>query len=334
MSQQNQTDIYKTNSQPEGRQPRPSVATSRRRLDQNVRRTFLVITLLPLFLIIVVTIALVIRSWPILSAYPLKDLFLGSIWRPDKGLFGFFPYIMATFWVTAVGVILAVPPCLFVSIYLAEYAHSFTRLIAKPILDLLSAIPPVVYGVWGLVAIVPFVDKVLAPLSERWLGSISIFKVNQPTGFGILAAGIVLAVMIAPLIISVMYEIFSTVPNDLRHASLAVGATQWQTIRNIVLPQVAPGIIAAIVLGASRALGETIAVLMVVGNVAQVPTSIFDAAYPLPALIANNYGDMMSIPLYDSALLTAALVLLVVILIFNILSMLVIQRMLRRKWAF
>jgi phosphate transport system permease protein len=139
--------------------------------------------------------------------------------------------------------------------------------------------------------------------------------------------------MIAPLIISVMYEIFSTVPNDLRHASLAVGATQWQTIRTIILPQVAPGILAAIVLGASRAFGETIAVLMVVGNIPQIPTSIFDSAYPLPALIANNYGEMMSIPLYDSALLSAALVLLVVILIFNILSTLVIQRMMRRKWA-
>ena len=333
MSQQNQSVIYETNSQPEGRSHRPSVAAHRSRLDQTVRRTFLAITLLPLFLIAVVTIALVIRSWPILSAYPLKNLLLGSIWRPDKGLFGFFPYIMATFWVTTVGVLLATPACILVSIYLAEYAHSFTRTLAKPILDLLAAIPPVVYGVWGLVAIVPFVDKVLAPLSDRWLSSVSIFKVNQPTGFGILSAGIVLAVMIAPLIIAVMYEIFSTVPNDLRHAALAVGATLWQTIRTVVLPQVAPGIIAAIVLGASRALGETIAVLMVVGNVAKTPTSIFDAAYPLPALIANNYGDMMSIPLYDSALLSAALVLLIVILIFNILSTLVIQRMLRQKWA-
>ena len=147
------------------------------------------------------------------------------------------------------------------------------------------------------------------------------------------AGGIVLAVMIAPLIISVTFEVFSTVPNDLRHASLAVGATQWQTIRNIVLPQVTPGIIAAVVLAASRAFGETIAVLMVVGNVPQIPTSIFDSAYPLPALIANNYGEMMSIPLYDAALLGAALVLLVVILIFNILSTLVLQRFLRRKWA-
>jgi phosphate transport system permease protein len=240
---------------------------------------------------------------------------------------------VGTVWVTAVGLILSIPACLLVSIYLAEYAHASTRTAAKPVLDLLAAIPPVVYGVWGLLAIVPFVDDILAPLSDRWLGSISLFAVNQPTGFGILAGGIVLAVMIAPLIVSVVYEVFQTVPNDLRHASLALGATRWQTIRNVVFPQVKPGIIAAIVLGASRAFGETIAVLIVVGNVPNVPTSIFDSAYPLPALIANNYGDMMSIPLYDAALLGAALVLLVVILIFNIISMLVLQRITRRKWA-
>jgi len=331
MSQSNQIDTSKIKAKMTGRSNQP-VAASRARQNSFAQRTFFVFTLLPVLLILIVSIALLVRSWPILNAYPLSDLLFGKVWKPTDGLFGFWPFILGTLWVTVVGVVLAVPPCLLVSIYLAEYAHAKTRSTAKPVLDLLAAIPPVVYGVWGLLAIVPFVDKVLAPLSDRWLGSVSIFSVNQPTGFGILAAGIVLAVMIAPLIISVMYEIFSTVPNDLRHASLAVGATQWQTIRNIVLPQVGPGIIAAIVLGASRALGETIAVLMVVGNVPQIPTSIFDSAYPLPALIANNYGEMMSIPLYDAALLSAALVLLIVILIFNILSMLVIQRMLRRKW--
>jgi phosphate transport system permease protein len=332
MSQSKHTFTLEANSQAGGRNPRPSAAP-RIRQDRMARRTFFIVTLLPVFLILAVTVALLVRSWPIVSAYGLSDLIFGEVWKPTNGQFGFWPFILGTLWVTAVGVLLAVPACLLASIYLAEYAHARMRSIAKPVLDLLAAIPPVVYGVWGLLAIVPFVDDVLAPLSDRWLGSVSIFAVNQPTGFGILAAGIVLAVMIAPLIISVMYEIFSTVPNDLRHASLAVGATQWQTIRTIILPQVAPGILAAIVLGASRALGETIAVLMVVGNIPQVPTSIFDSAYPLPALIANNYGEMMSIPLYDSALLSAALVLLVVILIFNILSTLVIQRMLRRKWA-
>ena len=219
------------------------------------------------------------------------------------------------------------------SIYLAEYAHTRLRSFAKPILDLLAAIPPVVYGVWGLLAIVPFVQQVLMPFAEKWLANVPFLGVYQPTGFNILSGGIVLAVMISPLVISVIYEIFTTVPNELRHASLAIGATQWETIRRVVIPQVLPGIVAGIVLGASRAFGETIAVLMVIGNVPQVPKSIFDAAYPLPALIANNYGDMMSIPLYDAALLSAALVLLAVILIFNILSTLVLQRMLQRKWA-
>lgn len=324
--------VTTSNAQTEGRLRRPS-ATPRTRQDQLAKRVFFVITIFPVLLILIVTVALFIRAWPILSAYPLFDLLLGEVWKPNDGLFGFRPFILGTTWVTLVGLLLAVAPCLLVSIYLAEYAHARMRALAKPVLDLLAAIPPVVYGVWGLLAIVPFVDDVIAPLADRWLDSVSIFAVTQPTGFGILSGGIVLAVMIAPLIISVTFEVLLTVPNDLRHASLAVGATQWQTIRTVVLPQVLPGIIAAIVLGASRAFGETIAVLMVVGNVPNIPISVFDTAYPLPALIANNYGEMMSIPLYDAALLGAALVLLIVILIFNILSTLVLQRMLRRKWV-
>jgi len=332
MNGSNHTLTIETSKEKEGRQTRPSSA-SRNDQDRIARRAFLILTLLPLVLIFVIIISLILRTWPILRAYPLNELIFGMIWKPDNGQFGFWPFITGTVWVTVVGVILAVPPCLLVSLYLSEYAHSMTRSIAKPVLDLLAAIPPVVYGVWGLLAIVPFVEKVLAPVSQRWLGFIPIFHVNQPTGFSILSGGIVLAVMIAPLVISVVYEILATVPNDLRHASLAVGATKWQTIRRVVIPQVLPGIVAGVVLGASRALGETIAVLMVIGNVAKVPTSIFDAAYPLPALIANNYGDMMSIPLYDAALLGAALVLLIVILIFNIISTLYLQRMLGRKQA-
>jgi phosphate transport system permease protein len=315
----------------EGRFSRPSAAPRTQR-DNAARRTFFIITLLPVALIMIITIALLVRAWPIISTYNVSDLILGKVWQPSAGKFGFWPFIVSTIWVTLVGVILSVPACLLVATYLAEYAKSTTRSIAKPILDVLAAIPPVVYGVWGLLAIVPFVDEVLLPLSKRWLNSIPFLAVNQPTGSRILSAGIVLAVMIAPLIISIIYEVFSTVPNDLKQASLAVGATQWQTIRNVVYPQVRPGILAAVVLGASRALGETIAVLIVVGNVAKVPTSIFDSAYPLPALIANNYGDMMSIPLYDAALLGAALVLLVVILVFNVTSQLILHRfILRRK---
>lgn len=317
----------------EGRlQNRPSSA-SRLKQDAFARRTFSILALFPVILIAAITIALIIRAWPVIGSQPLSATVLGKIWKPDQGLFGFWPFVVGTAWVTAVGVILAVPPCLLSALYLSEYAQSVTRTVAKPVLDLLAAIPPVVYGVWGLLAIVPFVQSTMAPFAKRWLGGTTIFVSTQPTGFSIIAGGIVLAVMIAPFIISVLYEIFATVPDDLRHASLAVGATRWQTIRSVVIPKVLPGIVAGVVLGASRAVGETMAVLMVVGNVAKVPTSIFDPAYPLPALIANNYGDMMSIPLYDAALLGAALVLLVIILCFNIISTLVLQRLLGRKWT-
>jgi phosphate transport system permease protein len=333
MEDQNGVFESKTLVRADGRLQERSSATARHREDQNARRAFSVITVFPVFLVAVITVALVVRAWPIVGAQPLNKTIFGVTWRPEEGTFGFWPFITGTAWVTVVGMLLAVLPCIMVSLYLAEYARAATRSIAKPVLDLLAAIPPVVYGVWGLLAIVPFVEHVLAPFSKRWLSAIPLLAVKQPTGFSILAGGIVLAVMVAPFIISVLYEIFATVPDDLRHASLAVGATHWQTIRNVVIPKVVPGIVAGIVLGASRALGETIAVLMVIGNVARVPTSVFDAAYPLPALIANNYGDMMSIPLYDAALLGAALVLLVVILFFNVISTLVLQQLLGRRWT-
>jgi phosphate transport system permease protein len=302
------------------------VAVSRQRTDTWARRVFFVITILPIGLIAGVLIGLLYRAWPILQQYPLTDLLFGVDWKPSEGRFGFYSFIVGTVWVTVVGVGLAIPPCILVAIYLAEYAGARTRLLAKPILDVLAAIPPVVYGVWGLLVVVPLVETVLGPWAQRLLGFWGLFAVQQPTGFSVLAGGIVLAIMITPLIIAVVFEIFNTVPVDLRNASLAVGATRWETIQRVLLPQVMPGIIAAIVLGASRAFGETIAVLMVVGNIAQVPHSLFDAAYPLPALIANNYGDMMSIPLYDAALLCAALILLVIILLFNILATVVLKR--------
>ena len=330
MNQENAALTEQTNEKTEGRLSRPSVPARTQR-DKNAKTIFFLISIFPIALAILIAAALLIRAWPIIGEYGFSEFLFGETWKPNRGQFGLWSFILGTIWVTIVGVVLAVPACLLTSIYLSEYAHARTRTIAKPVLDLLAAIPPVVYGVWGLLAIVPFVGNTLAPLSDRWLGSIPLFSINQPTGFGILSGGIVLAVMIAPLIISVTFEVLSTVPNDLRYASLGVGATQWQTIRSVVIPQTLPGIIAAIVLGASRALGETIAVLMVVGNVPQIPTSIFDAAYPLPALVANNYGEMMSVPLYAAALLGAALILLIVILIFNILSTLVLQRMLKRK---
>jgi phosphate transport system permease protein len=137
--------------------------------------------------------------------------------------------------------------------------------------------------------------------------------------------------MIFPLIISILLEVFNTIPQELRDASLSLGANDWETIKKVVLKRSVPGIIAATVLAISRALGETIAVLMVCGNLPMIPHSVFDAVYPLPALIANNYGDMMSIPMYDAALMFAALILFVIILVFNAVSRLILYRLEKRN---
>lgn len=136
-----------------------------------------------------------------------------------------------------------------------------------------------------------------------------------------------------PIMISISEEVIKAVPQQVREASMALGATKWQTVKHVVTRSAFPGIIAAIMLGFGRAFGETMAVLMVVGNVPKVPSSVFDPAYPLPALIANNYGEMMSIPLYDSALMLAALFLLFVVLIFSVMAGILLVGI-KRRFAF
>jgi phosphate transport system permease protein len=284
---------------------------------------------LPLILVVVMFGSLIFQAWPILSTQNLINLLTGRTWLPTEGLFGFFPFIAGTLWVTAVALVLAVPPCLLTAIYLSEYARPRLRTIMKPMLDLLAAIPSVVYGLWGLIAIVPLV-QVLNLWANKNLRFIPFLVSSNPTGYSILAGSIVLAVMVAPFIISVTYEVLRTVPDGFREASLAVGATKWETVKYAVVPKSTSGIVASIVLGASRALGETMAVLMVVGNVVQAPKAIFDPAYPLPALIANNYGEMLSIPNYEAALMLAALILMVIVLIFNVLSTLMLHRIVGR----
>ncbi len=315
-------------------QGRRSLRSSSHRLerltkDSLARNIMALLTLIVTLLVPLMTIALFLRAWPILKAYPVKTLLFSTIWRPMQGAFGFFPFIMGTLWVTAGGMLLAVPPSLLTAIYLAEYAHHRTRQIIMPVIDLLAGIPSVVYGVWGMLTVVPFIEKVIAPALKQTLGFLPLFQSENPTGFGILAGGVVLAVMVFPVIIAVAEDVIRAAPQGLREASFALGATRWQTVRQVVLRRTWPGVMAAVVLGFSRAFGETMAVLMVVGNVAKVPNSIFDAAYPLTALIANNYGEMMSIPLYDAALMGGALILLLILLGFNLTSRLILNRLLK-----
>lgn len=280
-------------------------------------------------LVLFIALALFMRARPLLEIAPLSDLLTSTSWRPLRGEFGFWPFIVGTIWVTVLAMLLAVPPCLLCAIYLAEYAPRPLREAVKPLIDLLAGIPSVVYGLWGTLTVVPLVRD-LAPWVGATLGFIPLLRADNPTGYSILAGGVVLAVMVFPVIISTAEEVIRAVPDGLREATLALGATRWQMVKGVVLRRAMPGVIAAVVLGFSRAFGETMAVMMVVGNVVQIPRSIFDAAYPLSALIANNYGEMMSIPLYDAALLAAALILLLVVLVFTLLARLALLRAVRR----
>ena len=278
------------------------------------------ISLFVMLLTAIVAVALIHRSLPILQHHPLASLLGGSQWRPMQGQFGFRPFIVGTVWVTVLAMAMAVPVCLLAAIYLAEYARPATRAIVRPLLDVLAGIPSVVYGLFGVLLLVPLVSDHLAPWAAKHLAFLpgATPREGYATGYCLLTGAIVLAMMVAPVIISIADEVLRGVPMAMREASLAVGATRWETVKHVSLRFAAPGLVASVVLGFSRAFGETMAVLMVVGNVALSPKSVFDPAYPLPALIANNYGEMMSIPLYDSALLLAALILMVTVLVFNL----------------
>jgi phosphate transport system permease protein len=283
--------------------------------DRLASRLMQILTVGSASIVFLMAVGLYFRSRPILALKPLSELLLSTSWHPLKGDFGFFPFIMGTLWVTGGAVLIAVPLCLLVAIYLSEYAPRRVTELANPLIDLLAGIPSVVYGMWGILIIVPLVKDHVAPVFAKF-----------STGYCVLSGSIVLAIMIFPIIIHVSVEVFKTVPRELSEASLAIGATRWQTVKHVVLRRAMPGVIAAVVLGLSRAFGETMAVLMVAGNVARIPSSVFDPAYPLPALIANNYGEMLSVPLYDSALLLASLVLLIVVLVFNVISRFILIR--------
>lgn len=176
-----------------------------------------------------------------------------------------------------------------------------------PVIDILAGLPSVIYGVWGILIIVPFISDYIAPL----------FGISS-MGFSILAGGIVLTIMCIPYMLNILMEVFKTVPVGMKEASLALGATYWEAIKHVVLRNSFPGIISAFGLSIAKAFGETIAVLMVVGNTVQISLNIFEPGYPLPSLIANNYGEMMSIPMYDAALMFAAFLLLIIILVINL----------------
>ena len=285
-------------------------------LDVFVGRVMWIVSIFSLVLVLVIASVLVLKSMPILSSRSLVQLLTASAWNPPRGEFGFYPFVAGTFVVTGLTLVLACPVCVLTAVYLAEYAPRRVRGVVKPAVDLLAGIPSVIFGLWGVLFVVPLIKSC----------AVTLLGINI-TGYSVLAGAIVLSIMVSPILISISEEVIRSVPLQLREASVALGATTWETTKYVVVRKALPGIFAAVVLAFGRAFGETMAVLMVVGNVPQVPSSILDPAYPIPALIANEYGEMLSIPLYGSALLFGALILLVVISVFNIIARIILWRL-------
>lgn len=297
----------------------PSLLTTRILKNSVAKRFMQLLTGLSLLLVLIMAAGLYYKSTPILSINSAWDLLTGTEWSPLNGTFGFRTFILSSVYVTILSVAIALPVSLLTALYLTENARPWVKKAVFPVMDILAGIPSVVYGLWGTVIIVPWIADVVGP-----------HFVDYTSGYSLLAGGIVLSVMIIPLLVSLFIEIFSTISSEIKDAAKSLGATRWQTSRLIVVRKASPGIIASVVLAVSKAFGETLAVLMVCGNMIGSPNSVFDSVYPLPALIANNYGEMLSLPMYESALMFAALVMFVIVLVFNAVSRIILQNVEKR----
>jgi phosphate transport system permease protein len=296
--------------------------------DAAARRALFVAAVLLIGLLVLIGVVLAREALPILREHSPVELLTSQAWHPTQLAFGLLPFIAGSFIVTVFAMLLGVTPAVLSGVYLAEYTSARRRSMVKPVVDLLAGIPSVVYGLWGVLFVVPLIREVIAPalggtLGTRW----PLFAATNPSGYSVLAGAIVLAIMVFPLIVAVTDEVLRSIPQQLRESTLALGATRWEATWCVVRHAGLRGIAASIVLAFSRAFGETLAIMMVIGNTPLIPRSIFDAAYPLPALIANAYSEMMSIPQYRSALMLAALVLLVIVLLFNVAARRVIVRL-------
>ncbi len=225
------------------------------------------LALLVLFLIALFTAS---EGWPAFTGIGLRHLLGTSMWRPQRELFGILPMILGSLWVTALAVVLALPVGLGCAVYLVEVAPKVVAGIVKPSIELLAGIPSVVYGLFGLLTLVPLVRRI---------------PVARNSGFGILAAGIVLGVMILPTLISVSADALRAVPRSYKEGSLALGMTHWQTIWGVLVPSARSGIAAAVILGVGRAIGETMAMILVIGNSPIIPAPL--NSNPLTLLLSQ-----------------------------------------------
>lgn len=279
-------------------------------------------------LLLLIAISIGIAAWPALSHAGLSFI-TGSKWDVAAGEFGAAPAIYGTLVSSALALVIATPLALGVSVFLSEIAPRWLRQPVGFLVDLLAAIPSVVYGLWGIFVLIPLLRDPIGPFLRDTLHLSSTPFFSGPNyGYSMLAAGMILAIMILPFISAVTREVLLAVPQSQRDAALALGATRWEMIRDAVIPYARSGIIGGIILGLGRALGETMAVTMLIGNRPEISASLFAPGYTMASLIANEFSEATS-DAHLSALMAVGAVLFVVTLIVNALARWLVWRVTR-----
>jgi len=282
-----------------------------------------------LMLLIIGTMIVILISDSMLSIRAFGFAFLkGRAWNPIKGDFGALPFIYGTIVSSLIALLISVPLSLGIAIFLVEQAPYY---IARPIgflVELLAAIPSVVYGLWGIFVLAPFLRTSIEPQLAKVLGWLPLFQ-GPITGIGLLTGGVILAIMITPIISAVVRDVLASVSSSQREAALALGATKWETTR-VVLVNGLPGIAGAVILGLGRAVGETMAVTMVIGNRPHISASLFEPSYTIASAIANEFTEATQ-DLYLSALVELGLILLLVTFLVNGVARFLVYRVTRRS---
>ena len=278
-------------------------------------------------IIILILTFLWFESIPILTDPNVgPGMIVSPTWDPNRDLYGIGLFIIGSLLCTGIAIGIAIPVGVGGAIFLSEFCPMRLRQPIKMIIEMMAAIPSIVYGLWAYIVMVPWIKNELAPnLQANPLTSWMPWFQGDTNGLSLLAGGLILAIMLLPTIVTISSDALQTVPRSLREASLALGATQSETARKVVLAAALPGIGAAVVLSLGRAVGETMAILMVTGNSLQIPYSLFDPLYVMTSIITNQLGYAFVFPLWRSALFTIGLVLLIMSICFTITAKLFIR---------
>jgi phosphate transport system permease protein len=258
------------------------------------------------------------KARPALAHQGVLSFVFSNDWNPSREIFGGWPLVAGTLITSAIALVVGVPVAVASALFVTELCPRPLRAPLTALVELLAAVPSVVYGLWGIFVVIP----ALKPI-EQWVAdtfSFLPFVGGSVAGPNYFVAGLILAIMILPIVSAISREVIATVPADLKEASLALGATRWEMIRMAILPHARAGIVGASMLGLGRAIGETIAVTLVIGNAPTIGSQIFDQGYTLAAVIANEFGEAANDKLHSGALIAAGLVLFVLTLIINALA--------------